>query len=181
MDRLNLGPNNPNDELAHAYSITGATWNGVRHYLYGGTRATQAAASLDLISHLSLRVSFDGQESVNAPIGSFFGSGLGKFDVRSLMLAIDTLADNGAFTSWWPMPFTQSVTVSLENQGAETVHGSIDLVWADWADPTSCSAHGGSGSNATWGYFSTQYQRANTVSGQYWNFLSTEGREWPTA
>jgi hypothetical protein len=176
MDVLNVGPNNPNDEKGHKYTITNQTWNGVRYYRYNGTRGSQAAQSLELISNLYLTLSFDGQETVNAPVGSFFGSGLGKFDVRSLMLSIDTMMDNGPFTSWWPMPFTQSTTVGLVNKGNGTVHGSVDLVWADWADPSSCSADASSGGNATWGYFSTQYNRSETVTGEYWNFLSTQGR-----
>lgn len=166
MDLLNVGRNNPNDEAAHGYQINGQTWNGLRHYLYGGDRAAQAARSLRLTGDLFLRLTFDGQTTVDSPIGPFFGSGLGKFDVRSLMLSIDTLGDNGAFTSWWPMPFSKSVAVDLVNQAGEPVQGSIDLTWAPWA----------SGSKAPWGYFAANHRHAETTPGQLWNFLSEKGR-----
>ncbi|KAK9326460.1 hypothetical protein V1520DRAFT_378897, partial [Lipomyces starkeyi] len=90
MDLLNVGPNNPHDEVAHEYEINGQTWSGVRHYLYGGDRIEQAARFLRLLSNLYLRLTFDGHTTVDGPIGSFFGSALGKFAVRSLMLSIDT-------------------------------------------------------------------------------------------
>ena len=166
MDLLNVGQNNIHDEAAHGYQITGQTWSGVRHYHYGGDRGRKAEQSLDLISNLHLKISFDEQETVDAPIGSFFGSGLGKFDVRSLMLSIDTFIENGAFSSWWPMPFEKSMTVELVNQGKIPVHGSVGLVWGHWAD----------GQPTPWGYFSTQYHRAETVTGQLWNFLSAKGQ-----
>ncbi|KAK9311340.1 hypothetical protein V1524DRAFT_473363 [Lipomyces starkeyi] len=165
MDLLNVGPNNPHDEVAHEYEINGQTWSGVRHYLYGGDRIEQAARFLRLLSNLYLRLTFDGHTTVDGPIGSFFGSALGKFAVRSLMLSIDTLAENGAFTSWWPMPFNHSVAVELVNQAGQPVQGSIDLKWAPWASPP-----------APWGYFATQHHHAETKTGVLWNFLSETGR-----
>lgn len=167
-DLLNVGPNNVHDEAAHDYQITGQTWSGVRHYHYGGNRSAQAKRSLNLISNLYLKLTFDDHETVHAPIGSFFGSGLGKYDVRSLMLSIDTLADNGAFTSWWPMPFKRSMVVELVNHSDEPVHGSISLIWAPWTNTQS--------SSTLWGYFSTQYRRSETVTGRLWNFLTTKGQ-----
>ncbi|KAJ5605933.1 hypothetical protein N7510_008714 [Penicillium lagena] len=165
MDLLNVGPNNPHDEATHDYEISGQTWSGVRHYLYEGDRLEQATRSLQLISDLYLKLTFDGQTTADGPIGSFFGSALGKFAVRSLMLSIDTLSENGAFTSWWPMPFNNSVVVELVNHAGAPVQGSIDLKWAPWSAPP-----------APWGYFATQHHHAETKTGVLWNFLSETGR-----
>lgn len=48
---------------------------------------------MDLLTGANLRLNFDGCQTVFSPIGSFFGSGLGKFDVRSLMLLMDTFTN----------------------------------------------------------------------------------------
>ncbi|KAL4895189.1 hypothetical protein BDV59DRAFT_200434 [Aspergillus ambiguus] len=167
MDFLNVGPNNVHDEAAHGYQITVPTWEGLRHYQYGGERFEKADSSLDLIANIHLRITFDNHETVHAPIGSFFGSPLGKFDSRSLMFSIDTFVENGAFTSWWPMPFKKEMSVELTNSAGEAVEGSINLLWAEWEDGSP---------RADWGYFSTQYQRADTANGELWNFLSTPGQ-----
>jgi hypothetical protein len=42
-----------------------------------------------VLSGARLQITFDGQTTVDAPIGEFFGSGLGKYDVRTLMFSID--------------------------------------------------------------------------------------------
>jgi hypothetical protein len=94
MDVLNGGPNNPNDEKTHNYTITGQTWSEVRYHFYNDIRYSRASQSRELISDSYLTLSFDGKETVNVPVGSFFGSGRGKFGVGFLMLSIDALIDN---------------------------------------------------------------------------------------
>jgi hypothetical protein len=61
-----------------------------------------------------LLMSFDGHRTVDAPLGEFFGSGLGPARVRSLLFASDGGAQGWA-TSWWPMPHAASVVVALRN------------------------------------------------------------------
>src|SRR5258708_13063662 len=44
-----------------------------------------------------LQIVFDGQTTVDAPIGEFFGSGLGKYDVRTLMFSVDNVPQAGNY------------------------------------------------------------------------------------
>lgn len=169
-DVLDVGPNNPNDEAVHGYAIRGGTFEGLRPYRYRPNDA-EVAASDALLSGLRLRISFDGQTTVDAPIGAFFGSGLGKYEVRSLMSSVDT-TENGAFTSWWPMPYAEGAKVELVNGSDVPVSGgSLEITSAPDSSVTAGLAPGG-----PLGYFTATHRRADTVNGQDWNFLTASGR-----
>ena len=49
-----------------------------------------------VLNGLRLRITFDGRQTVDSPVGEFFGSGLGERNVRSLMSAnwIPSVAEN---------------------------------------------------------------------------------------
>jgi hypothetical protein len=64
-----------------------------------------------VLSGARLQITFDGQTTVDAPIGEFFGSGLGKYDVRTLMFSIDNSSPDGWYTTWWPMPFVRNAII----------------------------------------------------------------------
>lgn len=166
-DLLNVGWNNLHDEAYHDYQITAETWEGLRQwYHYGGERATKAQDSIDALNGVFLNIEFDDQQTVSQPLGSFFGVALGKFTVRSLLLSVDNLAPNGAFTSWWPMPFSKSFKLSLSRSTGATVSGTMSVKWHqdDSFKPI-----------GNWGYFATQHRRAKTITGRLWHFLSAPG------
>ena len=142
-------------------------------YTYGGDRNDKTQQSIDSLSEIYLTLEFDGHQTVSQPLGSFFGVALGKFGVRSLLLSVDDLISNGAFTSWWPMPFSRSFKLSLSRsqttttaEDAEPIKGSVSVRWHK--DKTLESTIG-------WGYFKTQYRRAETITGQLWHFLAEAG------
>lgn len=168
-DTLNVGPNNPQDEAAHGYRITARRWAGLGDYRYR-VSAQRAAKSERILGGLRLRVSFDGRRTVDAPIGDFFGSGLGKYDTRTVLHAIDT-SPGGAFTSWWPMPFARSATVELVNHSGLPVRGA-GLSVRSAANPSLTATLAAGGSH---GYFHATHRRANTVHGEDWNFLTAGG------
>lgn len=171
-DLLNVGWNNLYDEEYHDYEISGETWQGLRQwYTYGGERKNEAQESIDALDSIYLTLEFDGYQTVVQPLGSFFGVALGKFGVRSLLMSVDNLTPDGAFTSWWPMPFAKSFSLSLSRfavppGSGPPVEGSISV---KWHKDKSLKA------SKDWGYFATQYRRAETITGKLWHFLSEAG------
>ncbi|WP_245574008.1 glycoside hydrolase family 172 protein [Amycolatopsis nigrescens] len=169
-DLLDVGPNHRNEEAAHGYQILGQRWEGLGVFRYPSDPA-RVAASDAVLEGLRLRVSFDGRTTVDSPVGEFFGSGLGKYAARNLMSGIDT-TENGAFTSWWPMPFAEGAKVELVNGSTEPVQaGSLAITSAP--DVTLPGDLAGDG---TLGYFNATHQRGDTVPGKEWNFLTAEGK-----
>lgn len=134
--------------------------------------ATQSAerAATDVFEHARLQIRFDGRLTVDAPLGEFFGSGLGPVHVRSLMFAMS--ADpHGWASGWWPMPYRRSAVLTLENRSTTPV-GAGDLVVRAARSPRWRRALGPRG-NA--GYFHALGQRHHTQAGRYWTFLRTRG------
>src|SRR5260370_39985154 len=70
-----------------------------------------------------LQIVFDGQTTVDTPIGEFFGSGLGKYDVRTLMFSVDNSSPNGWYTTWGPMLFAQRAVVQIVNNSGVPIQG----------------------------------------------------------
>ena len=70
------------------------------------------------LQHIRLRIYWDGEESpsVDAPLGSFFGSGLGEATVRALPLG---MSESGAYYCRLPMPFWSGARVELTNENPE--------------------------------------------------------------
>ncbi|GHF14098.1 hypothetical protein GCM10017786_54730 [Amycolatopsis deserti] len=168
-DVLDVGHNHPNEEAVHGYTVDGQRWAGLRRFRYPADPG-QATASEAVLEGLRLRLTFDGQTTVDAPVGEFFGSGLGKYASRTLLHSIDT-TENGAFTAWWPMPYARSAVAELVNtSGVPVTGGSLEVVSA----PDSGVAAGLR--DGTIGYFHATQRRAATVSGQDWNFLTARGR-----
>ncbi len=95
-DTVDVGPNHPGEESAHSYTIAGPTWQGVRGFSYP-VDAQTAANSMAVLEGARLQIVFDGQTTVDAPIGEFFGSGLGKYDVRTLMFSVDNVPQAGNY------------------------------------------------------------------------------------
>lgn len=73
------------------------------------------------LKKLVLRMYWDNEAtpSVEAPIGDFFGLGLGEyFTYQSLPLAVGSVK---ALNSFFPMPFQKSARITVTNQGTEQV------------------------------------------------------------
>ena len=62
-----------------------------------------------------MQISYDGVQIINDPVGSFFGTALGKYHTRSLMLSVDAMIENGAYKSWWPQPFLNAFNIKINN------------------------------------------------------------------
>jgi hypothetical protein len=170
-DTVDPGPAHGADERTHAYTITGQTWEGQRSLSYPAPSGSAVAASADELAKLRLRIMFDGQSTVDAPVGEFFGSGLGENPVRSLFFTMETGAD-GWYVTWWPMPFRQSATVSLVNGSGRDLPG-IEVRVTSTPDP----AWGQDlGPAARAGYFTAESHRGATAAGRDWLLADRSGR-----
>jgi hypothetical protein len=172
-DTVDVGPDATADEQAHGYKITGQTWQGTAAFCYPAPAGDQAAisASNDVLRHARLRISFDGHRTVDSPVGEFFGSGLGEYQVRSLFFAMQTAKD-GSYFSWWPMPYRGHAKVELYNGSSHAITAGDASVTAAhdprWA--RSLGRHGDAG------YFHATSHEGETTLGRDWTFLDATGR-----
>lgn len=130
----------------------------------------QLPAPADLTG-LRLRIEFDGRTTVDAPVGEFFGAGLGANPVRSLMFATAPQPDGSlVLWDWWPMPFANSARVTLVNTTASEVSGLAGEVTttpdAQWATALASGRAG---------YFTARAHAGPTVQGQDWVFADEQG------
>jgi D-arabinan exo alpha-(1,3)/(1,5)-arabinofuranosidase (non-reducing end) len=121
------------------------------------------------LAGLRLRISFDGRTTVDSPVGEFFGAGLGPGTVRSLLFAAGSGA-NAWYSTWWPMPFAQTATISLVNNTSSAVSGINTEVTVDPDSQWTTALADGSA-----GYFSTQSHSGATTAGQDWTFADQSG------
>lgn len=128
------------------------------------------AASDAVLAHTRLQVSFDGVQTVDAPLGEFFGAGLGFYDVRSLFFAVDT--GSNWLSSWWPMPYRSRASVTLVNDSEVDIEASdVEVSWARHSETAQ-----GLSPKGDLGYFRATSRQAETTPGQDWVFLDEQGR-----
>jgi len=97
-------------------------------------RAPQAHA-LEALRQTLVRMTFDGYETVEAPIGDFFGAAPGVNPYESLPLGV---TKEGQMWSHWYMPFRRGAKVEFRNLGssAVTLSGGISTVPYRWTPNT---------------------------------------------
>jgi hypothetical protein len=104
-----------------------------------------------------LRMYWDGeaQPSVEAPIGDFFGLGLGTYTTfQSALLAV---APDQALNSYFPMPFGKHGRITVTNEGSKEI---TDYYWnIDWIKPASL--------DPGVAYFHAQYRQCAPCQGWY--------------
>ena len=111
---------------------------------------------------LRLRIAWDGATgwAVDAPVGAFFGSGLGPATARGLAAGII----GPRFYCYFPMPFRRSARLVLRNTGITTVPG------------ITCSVrHTPTALSDGLGYFHADYRRGVPVAGADHLFLDRAG------
>jgi hypothetical protein len=171
-DTLDVGPGHPAAENAHGYRITAQTWQGSNTLSYpaDAERVAAIAASDAVLRESRLRISFDGKTTVDAPLGEFFGTGLGLHPVRSLMFGVDQAT--GTLSAWWPMPYRSRFSVQLHNGSSVPIKPSVASVTTvrsgDWAPALSPTGDAG--------YFRATATSADTTAGADHLFLDTAAR-----
>lgn len=121
-----------------------------------------------LLRGLRLRITFDGGRTVDAPVGEFFGVGLGERPVAALTFGVDPLH---GYRSWWPMPFADGAEISLHNGSEEPVTaGDLEVTWQpdpQWA--------GQLGPEGRAGYFHATSRAGSVAQGEDWLLADLEG------
>ncbi|MBN2450857.1 MAG: DUF2961 domain-containing protein [Lentisphaeria bacterium] len=111
-----------------------------------------------------LSLTFDGETTVEAPLGDFFGSGPGIDAFESLPLSMNA---EGVLESRWLMPFRERAEIRVRNLGSGTaqVRGEVTTVPYPWTD-ASLLFH------AKW-----RVQHDLSTAEKFdWNYLSTTGK-----
>jgi len=141
-----------------------------RQVLHGPAAVTRAVVRVgadDLEAALRgvvLKVTFDGELSIESPLGDFFGSAPGLNTYASLPLGI---TEGGELYCHWVMPFRESAVIELINHGRQDVSIGGELTLDDYRW-TAASMH----FHAKW--------RAEfdvpTRPMQDWNYLTAKGQ-----
>ena len=111
-----------------------------------------------------VKVAFDGEAAIEAPLGDFFGSGPGINAYAALPLG---MTQGGEMYCHWFMPFKESAVIEMVNHGKEsvTLTGEIALADYQWTD---ASMH----FHAKW---RTEFD-VPTRPMQDWNYLTAKGQ-----
>ena len=121
------------------------------------------------LDHLWLRAYWDGESapSIDAPLGSFFGSGLGEADVRALPLGMSA---SGRYYCFLPMPFWKAARFEIVN---ETPGPAPTLRWTiETTQPADLGYR-----EAAVGMFKARYRHEwPTQEGRDYTLVDTEGR-----
>jgi len=82
-----------------------------------------------------LTMTFDGEQTVESPIGDFFGTAPGLIPYASLPLGITEDEPQDMWCHWW-MPFSKQARISVKNLGNQEVrvHGKVAAVPCRWDD-----------------------------------------------
>jgi hypothetical protein len=124
-----------------------------------------------LLTGLRLQIEFDGRTMVDAPLGEFFGAGLGIANVRSLMFAATPQPGGSlSLSEWWPMPFARTAHITLVNTTGNPVPG-IDSDVVTTPDPQWAPAL----ASGRAGYFTARSHAGPTTLGQDWLFTDEHG------
>ena len=167
-DVLDLGAAHDGEEAAHEYKIRNQSWEGQRVYRYP-TDPAAVTASDAVLAGTRLRITFDGETTVDAPVGEFFGSGIGEYDTRTMFTGIDATPE-GWYSSWWAMPYASSARVELVNGSGVPVTGAVVEV------TTARDAAIARGlSSGALGHFHATHHSGQTVPDSSWVFLETTG------
>jgi hypothetical protein len=120
------------------------------------------------LKKIVLRIFWDGETSpsVEAPIGDFFGLGLGTYFLyQSTPLAVG--ADK-ALNSFFPMPFQKSARITVTNEGRERIEAlywNIDFRAFSFALPADTL------------YFHAQYRQATPNKAMPGNKINRDGKD----
>ena len=113
---------------------------------------------------LVIQMSFDGRQTVEAPLGDFFGAAPGVNPFESLPLGV---ARNGSMFCHWVMPFQKAAEIRIVNYGHVPVRVTVSRQTMDW-QWTDRSM-----------YFHARWKIEHDVRTrpmQDWNYLTVQGK-----
>ena len=116
---------------------------------------TIASGEINHLKKIILRIYWDGEKSpsVEAPVGDFFGLGLGRyFMYESKFLSIGS---QKALNASFPMPFQKSAKITITNEGEKQINAFYYNI--DWEKHNSLPED--------IGYFHAQYRQSQPTNG----------------
>ncbi len=142
-------------------------------FKFAGPRAVaELQAKIDLpkdqieaaLRALVIQVRFDGRQTVEAPLGDFFGAAPGLNPFESLPLGVNP---DGSMYCHWVMPFQKTAAIRLVNHGRlpVTVVGSAAAIPWKWTEASM--------------YFHARWKIEHDVRTrpmQDWNYLTAKGK-----
>ncbi|MCP4600657.1 MAG: DUF2961 domain-containing protein [Proteobacteria bacterium] len=122
--------------------------------------------SENLLRETVLTISFDGNKTVNVPLGDFFGSGPGLNELESLPSIVER---DGLLVSRWPMPFQETALIEVNGTGQSKEQLLFTVVHeaASWDNHSLYF-------NAHW----TGPYELLTEEAVDWNLVEIEGQGW---
>lgn len=97
------------------------------------TLALNAKDTASVLKNAIVRMRFDGRETVEVPVGCFFGTGYSYNSYQTHFTAVD---QGGNMSSSWLMPFLKNCEISIINGTSDTVSitASVSLSPYKWDD-----------------------------------------------
>ena len=111
LSKVNLSSDLAPDK-SKSFTIDGA--NAIKHI---GMKL-EATNKEQALRSIVLEISFDGQRTVWAPVGDFFGIGCRQLYTNTWNT---TATEDGKMDAYWVMPFKGNCTITLNNYGKEEV------------------------------------------------------------
>jgi hypothetical protein len=111
-----------------------------------------------------LKISFDGKETVNCPVGDFFGSGYG---LNAFNDWVRTVQKDGTMTCRWIMPYQKEALLKITSTGNEPIQVETAVNYQPWSwDQRSMYFH------SNWGY----NRGIDNLPIPNFNFISIKGK-----
>ena len=159
---------------------------GAKEVLAPGQSITRNVKGAGAISSLKVKVtadhvrqsmrstvisaSFDGKHCVWAPVGEFFGTGLGVNPFKGWWRQVH---EDGWMKCWWPMPFKNSASIKISNYGNSDVTvelADIGIAKWPWTERTMYF-------HATWkGENQIDVFGGDKTRMQDWNYVTIDGK-----
>lgn len=86
--------------------------------------SVRGADTAEALRDTILRIDVDGEETVSAPVGHFFGSGEGLHPYRGWFREV---RDDGRMLCYWVMPLRERARVRLQYRGDATVQAELEV------------------------------------------------------
>jgi hypothetical protein len=128
----------------------------------------EAAGNAQALRSTVLEIAFDGEKTVAAPAGDFFGVGYRQAFTRTWFTAAD---EGGLMEAFWVMPFARTCEITLRNLGARPVRVAGASASAKAWDWDARSMHFG----ASWRQY-TRVPAMPDAEARDLNFVTLEGR-----
>jgi hypothetical protein len=90
-------------------------------------RVELATTDPDALRETLLHIAVDGEETVRVPLGDFFGSGPGLQPLHALPMSVDLDARSTRLVARWPMPFAESIELSVERAAAPPLGAAFEV------------------------------------------------------